>query len=90
MGLFTKRRVQKLEALAGDYALSQGAGAGIADCFAEYVVTEGADPVAEWPAWCARRLRECPQCGEPWAIFVPCADSWECWDCQFFWDAEAV
>jgi hypothetical protein len=89
MGLFTKRRARR-EIAASDYAVSQGAGPGVADCFGEEAAATGIDFAAEWPAWCARNLTECRQCHGPWAIFVPCASSWECWDCEFFWDAEAV
>ena len=34
----------------------------------------------------------CPECGNPWALFVPCASAWECHgaDCGFTWDAREI
>jgi hypothetical protein len=101
MGLFTRRPAAApytLEGHSQDWALDMGAPQGIAACYAEYIVAEdaggafgelGANHVTEWPAWTALNIAECPHCGNPWAIFTPCASDWECWACGFSWDAEA-
>ena len=81
------------EVTALAYAVIMGAPDQIAECYASYIANAYPVPDAdlshkdEWLAWEVRNLAVCQGCASPWAIFVPCVSSWECWGCGFTWDA---
>lgn len=98
MGIFTRRQpastlTYTLFEHSRDYALDVAyASEEVADAYADFIVAEdeagafgefGADHAREWPAWSARYLAVCAECGSPWMLFDAAGgdDAWVCSYC---------